>query len=422
MAANYYIPASFKRWVVDNYGQAVYDQNKDSLEQTGKAGPGADWLSSSAQGKVVPQSEKRAFLHKQVGAPGSVDVANLSDAELQDRLSNFNDLQGIPEPAQGYDQEKYVADVAGLIGYKLQEQGKGSRASGALREAANYLFASKDGGFNPVIFGNILNAGHNGDDLKNFANDIQGQVFPLTNGYLRTSNGAPDYSNQINEAQGVLTDRGNRANSQAQIDQLNSSLPEELARGRNQLFGAQANDASRFFSEQLAPTVMGNLNSRGILYSGDLESELNRAAGDVQSTLESSQADQISADDMFFRNAAYQQTFQREIQAGQDLSGQVGNARNQALNNQDLNFQRTQADLGRQYSSLISQRQNEQASMAQQAAAKRQKDLQDSQNQAGLISGIGSSVGAIGGAAIGGPPGAVIGGTTGGVIAGGASR
>lgn len=339
-----------------------------------------------------------------IGEPGKVDEVALSDEELKNRLGYFQELSGIPNVVEDYNRQKWVQDVAPAILRTVRDFDIPINGAGAEAAAAYILNSGIANNFNPQVLAELISDSAGGmqskkfEALKQVGAQLQAGYYPRINEYYGpVSESTDDYSADIKRLNEMVGLRTNRAQAQADVDQLVSSLPGELARGREELFGSLLQPTAQYFEDVVAPEVQQGLNARGLLYSGDLESELNRAGGELQGSLESAYLDQQAADDAFFRDAAYQQTFMKEIQAGNDVTAQVANQRQQATQAQQMSFQRTQAQLARQFQSVLQQKQQNRQYEAQQA----QYRMQQNANKANPWQMVGQAVGTIGGAIIG---------------------
>lgn len=376
----------------------------------------------------------------------SKDYASLNDGELADvqkRLNVINDIGQMP----AYQQAVGTSTKVGPDGIApnsdsplMRQQALADRKTNFVYQIARYLGSPgandladriQKGEINtPEEYKNFLAAhqivsansssnggGHNDDTFQNLLRFATPETIRTLQGKDYSGSGAGygggDYSGDLKAIGDIISLRGRQTEAQSQADSLVSSLPQELARGRNEFYNAAVGQGQQYFNESLAPSIMQSLNARGILNSGDLESELSRGAGDIQGSIQSSIMNQQAADDAFFMNAAYQQTFQKEIQAGQDLSSQVQNSRGQAMQNQQFGFQRIQGDLSRQYQDMIMNREQQRQMTLMRQNFDQQQRLANKQNQANEYGQIGQTVGSIGGAVLGayfgGPPGAVVG-------------
>lgn len=234
-----------------------------------------------------------------------------------------------------------------------------------------------------------------------------------------------DTSKDVNDATTLLEQRATQGAEEAKVQDFMNTLPAELARTREGFLNQQTQQAGEQFREVVAPDVAQMLNVKGLLNSGDLPSELNRSASALFSPIQQAEQDLMEQDDLFFQNAGYQTALRKEIQAGQDVTSSIQANRAQTTQNQNLNFQRTQADLQRAFNENQAQRASDRAYSSYQRQLQSQQDLQSRQNKTNTVSSIGGAVGSIGGAIIGssfGPVGTVIGSNLGNQIGGGSGR
>lgn len=348
------------------------------------------------------------------------DVINGRKSQFVSLLSPYAGNEGATDIANRIAQGQInnAQDLKTYLSSRSNQQGSGSGGFGT--DWRDFTLVGRNlpgdnGGSSENPIDKIIRLAGNDENFRT----LQGRDISGLGGNF---NGA-DLGTDLNAIEGLISSRGKQASSQKQIDDLVASLPQELARNRGDLFNTLGQQGQQYFGDVLAPQIVQGLNARGLLNSGDLESELARGAGDVQGSYESALMDQQAQDDAFFQNAAYQQTFQKEIQSGTDLSSQVQYSRGQAMQNQQQSFQGIQANLNRQYQSLLQQRQN-QASLNNQRAQYDQQQAQAAQqSQNSLLNSLGQSVGAVGGAVVGnylgGPLGGAIGSQAGQSIGGG---
>lgn len=341
------------------------------------------------------QKQKKDELAKLIGAPGSVDEGSLTDEELAKRLDAYRQSNEFaPEFSHG------------KLARTVQERLAGNGISWKDAETISHAIANEveqSGKLNPSWKKDYWKYLKDKTPSPGEDNAIRQQLDITAKevgegGYFL---GKPDYSPDIKRVGDIIGTRQKKAANQKIADDFIASLPQELARGRSDFANSELGYGSQYYNESLAPSIVQNLNARGMVFSGDLESELNRGAYDVQSSIQNEVQSAQAQDDAFFQNAAYQNTFQKEIAAGNDVNQLAQNQRGMAMENQQQTFLRSQANLSQQYQSMIFQRENQRNMAIQQQQLARQRDMQQDQNRAGMFSGLGQSAGTIGGALIG---------------------
>lgn len=341
------------------------------------------------------------------------DEPNLTDAELQDRLGQYQEISGLNQP-EAIDQNALENEIAN----RFRQYGQRDLGGDLVKTLAGAIIANNGVVPEPLLNPEFLtdqgykDAG--GVQRKSMVSELLGTdklggkellpVYQILNDQLRHGGFRPqqaDYGMDVQRIQDLLATRGSNAAADSEAQASLASLPGELAKGTNAYLQGEQGRAGQYLEEQLAPEIAQSANVRGMLYSGDLANELSRGAAGVQGDLESQRAQLEAQDRNFYVNAAYNFTLNKTLQSGADLQAGVANSREQARQGQEYNFQAGRANQERALQERLMTQQQQRALYSQDAQAKRQKDLQDKQNRAALASGIGSSVGAIGGAALG---------------------
>lgn len=361
---------------------------------------------------------------------------NLTDQELQDRLSQYQQLAKLPQQQTSPNYNALTADIYRRFNQLGQKYLNVPNALPGSQQAAEWAARwFLDGGAkNPLDFGptlgqiisdtgNIKNRNDVGNLVK-AGNDIYNEFSPGSTlaQYQQTADVpgttlADQYAPDIKRIQDLLGTKQKLAASDTAAQASIASLPAELAQGTNAFVQNQTDQAGQFLEQQLAPQIAQSENMRGILYSGDLANELSRGAAGAYAPVENAQATLQAQDRDFYTNAAYNYQLAKSLNAGQDLTLQTAQDRNSALANQGYNFQSGQADIQRQLQERLLNQQQQSSLIAQNAAIRQQQDALRRQNQSGLASSVGGAVGGIGGALIGNAllpgVGGVIGGTLG---------
>lgn len=348
------------------------------------------------------QSDIKKFL--QYGEFGDqdnpIDEASLTDNELQDRLSAFQELGQTPGEIDSAGAQRELQNQLDAFGVRIGPRsnienvlsGFLSKAQrlpdiGEFRDELNSVSGGEGQrmlGYNPLI--NFLNDQNNKNHFAQFAS---GQI------------GSPKVGGDVKRIQDLMGERSRKAEEQGALDKFVSDIPGQLDTNTEEFFAGKREQGKRTLEDFLNPQIRDQLAARGLLTSGDLDAELANAAGEISSPIEQGYV-QSKADDLaFFENAAYQTNLKKTIDANQDLASRVNFERANALNAQSNRFQQGQQSIADSSSLALFRRQQQSNMQAQQERLRRQSDMQKAQSQSGMMGGIGQSVGAIGGAVIG---------------------
>ena len=340
-----------------------------------------------------------------------IDESGLTDEELQNRLQGYQELG----------QSKGEIDPAGLM-RDLQTKLSAFKITNPEQVASAIANFTMSQGRYPnsreiQALGTTKINPADRENLRNFANDQS-----ISNdfiGRITNQTNAPNVGTDVKRLQDLVEGRTQRAASQKDLEGFINEIPGQLSQNTEQFFQGQREQGKRTLEDFMNPQIRGNLAARGLLTSGDLDAELANATGEILNPIEQ-QYSQSRADDLaFFENAAYQTNLQKTIDANQNLASQINFERGNALNAQSNRFQVGQKNIQDSASMALFRRQQQANLTGQQTRLRQQSDLQNSQNRAGMMGGIGRSIGSIGGAVIGNALVPGIGGIVGGQAIGG---
>src|SRR3990167_4002964 len=355
MARRYRVESSDKKVLEslarERGGQIDIDTLLDEIESTGNLSPETRAKLATKPSKgILPLLEqiigslpsKRQAYEQFLGQTDIGKEPELTDEELQERLNLYGELGGIKET--GLDEQKLYNFLLDKF-KKSYKTDKGNEKDIPLAErnarfVLEYLKNNKrlpepsqlERGAIPLNI-DVINPLREGN--------IYGE-------FLKTS---PETGEDVKRIQDIVSGRGLKRQREEELSQFESGLESELGRGREEFLAGEQEYGSRYFQEQIAPKIAENLNVRGLLYSGDLQSELARSAAGIQSGTEQEYLRLQEEDDLFFQNAAYQTTFKKEIEAGRGISESLASERGTALERQSRIQEsrlRSERDYGRQ--------------------------------------------------------------------------
>lgn len=342
------------------------------------------------------------------------DEANLQLPQLQERLGAYNEAKGLQAPQEVKRTEDFVNQLAAT----MKSQQGGTYSDQGYRDAARYLVnASLDQtGIDSGEFAAKLQSGNNNRATYNYAKDTLAQKYlddarGGRNEFMGTTNVNvyPNAQNDIDRLNLQIKPLVADQQAQSELDTTLGALPGQLQDSRDEYIRGELNRAKQVYDERVAPSVLNNLNVRGLLQSGDRLSSLAGAAAETFSPVQDKALQMEQEDNNFYQNAAYQATLKKELQGVSSARDYVAGQQSDISQSRSLNFQRAQADLARTYDESLFNRQQQTALTAQQAALKRQKDAADAASRNAIYGELGKVGGSIAGASIGGPAGGLVG-------------
>ena len=372
-----------------------------------------DRLSSIVEkvGKRYTKSELDKYLKE------TEDVGGLGEDELGERLEAFEELGELkPEKVSKFSDfknlitEEIMGQVEGQLPGHSIGRGQAEKVSNAI---ADRLFKGEDVAGQEIAerikdnyldpSGGIILNDKEFKRLKGYVVDRVREVGLTRRSEFQDTEGTPiDVSEDVKSLQDLISGKETRRKREGELEEFIGGLESELSRGREEFVSGEQEYAKGIFERELKPQIEESLNVRGLLYSGDLASELARTATGLQTDIEQQALSLQEEDDLFFQNVAYFDTFRKEIAAGEDVSAKLGFERTQQRNRQQFDFASTQSNLRRRYEEESYRRQLERAQSAQESNLRRQRDAATKQRTTDIIGGIGQAVGQIGGAYAGG--------------------
>ena len=322
------------------------------------------------------------------------DETNLTDQELKDRLEAITGL-------------KETGEIRTIDRQKLKEYFKGKLLEINPRRDARAL---------DNRLKNLLDKAESGDvsidtDLRKSLLDPSDYHRLINAGYFYRE-GKPKFGlpeeEDVSRIEDILSARGIKAQRESSIEDYLAGLPGELQKRREEFLVGEKGRAVRAFEENV-PKIQEALNVSGRLFGGGLPTALGESALDISGILEATQIELESEDLQFYFDAAYRNQFRKSLETREDYREALAEERSRVFSERGERFQQVQSALDRQLRESLKTDEYERALQTSRARQESQRLTRTAAEREALFSGIGGSVGAIGGAIVGGPAGAVVG-------------
>ena len=229
--------------------------------------------------------------------------------------------------------------------------------------------------------------------LRNFLTNQDNSNFVAQN----LGGNKKDYRLDIKRINDLLASRGRTREEEQALDSFLEQGPQTLSDLTGEFVEGERKRGIETLNDLIIPEVRQGLNVRGLLDSGDLSSEVLRAAGEVLSPIEQLEFEMRAADEDFFKDAAYQATLKKTIQGQEDLGAFLDSQRSLARNEQENRFQSGQQAIRDNASLAYFQRQNQRQLDAQESRLRRDEELSKRASRSSLYKGIGTGVGTLAG-------------------------
>ena len=175
-------------------------------------------------------------------------------------------------------------------------------------------------------------------------------------------------------------------------------LPGEQTKAIDQLEGRMQQSNRSFFDEVLAPSIVQNLNARGLIHSGELSSSLATAGAGLQRGIQDITSPLRAETSLGSLRAKTENTLRGALESGRSLSDALSFTRNLNLMDRQQQFQSAESNLNRSFQSDLFRQQ--QALQMALAGGGQQRGGFDAFLEYGL-----PAIATIGGAALAGPAG-----------------
>ncbi len=225
---------------------------------------------------------------------------------------------------------------------------------------------------------------------KNYGIDFLSDFGPTqSNTNDPTTSTIPQYIKQI---QDILAERKYVNDTNDQISKLQNEIPVLLDKNREEYYGQQRADLQDYITGQYAPQVVQSLGVRGLANSGEVGATIANRFSDLSASIDQAQSAQQNEEINFWADQAYQTTLNQLIKSKSDVSNEVSNIRQDVLTKSQQNFQKQQQTIQDKFDVDLFKQKNEDALQTYQ----RNLERQQSQANANLAQGIGTSVAQLG--------------------------
>lgn len=335
------------------------------------------------------------------------DIESLTEQELMERISALEELGTYPGSTSS-GRERQIDNMVAQVRGAFVGQGIAMPES-YIREGVIYAIDSlRSGSYDPQGFANIIvsKAGGGREEKAGiFGGRDEGQIIRVSksigqdipkvytsqvqSGQFEDINEPPlDFKDQISNLRNILSGIGEKRERDIAIQDVLRTLPEELSRGTESFIRGETERGAKTLEEELYPEIQQSLNVRGLLYSGDLQSELARASEQVFGGIQETYADLLEQDDQFFRDAAFRAKIQEISETETDYLEGLERERTRALSESQERFGIAQKGLQRRFEEDIYKRQSERALLTQSQKARRTREQQEISGRAQLIGNI----------------------------------
>src|SRR3990167_170701 len=349
------------------------------------------------------------------------DEANLTDEELQQKITAYQGLQQTGEPldksaiekqipellaSSGVDKLFLMRDFQGDLG-RNREKDYSATAKllpivqnvltnfvtnnrrlpdiGELRDAVTGADKNYSAKLNPQEAQDLIS----NENLVNFLNnqDVKNRILsPL---------GQRDYSLDVKRIQDILGARGVQVRKEEGAQKFLTEVPEELRKSREEFLAGKEASARDVLANRIAPRVLSELNVAGLAEGPDVGSVLAREAGLLQSTVESSVRKIEQQDAAFFTESAFRIKAAKLDSSEESYRLQIASERERARQDQENRFRTTELKLGSDFELDQLRREQERNLRLKQEGINFDTSMSRSSQTASDIGQVGSSIGQI---------------------------
>jgi hypothetical protein len=386
--ASQYFPAQY----MDEILAEIEKSGSISDETLKKAGIGkrstVDFIKNQVR-ELAPKNDlkelSKSQLQSLVGTGENVvDEANLDDAGLSTRKDIYGQLGNTKGQLDRGSIEKELINKLKVANVHEESVPRvAQQLADQIMQLGHYPSAEEfQAGYPGFISPELKNFFTNQDTRNQFSGSVQDQLE------------APDTFNDIKRIDDILATRGQKRANEGELDSFLTSLPGELEKSRTGYLDALS-DQANVNMEYAVPQQLAGLNARGALFSGDVQDVLSTEYGNQYGAIEAERAQLESDDNQFYFNAAYQNALRKQLEGQVDYRTYLEGERAKIGNEQETRFQRSQAQINANSQNDLQMRQYNHPLRAQQVQLQKQRDAQNKAKTAGLVSGIGQTVGGL---------------------------
>lgn len=284
------------------------------------------------------------------------DTSSMTEQQLTDKLKGLQDL--IHQNA-GFDPSAFTGtyqttlvnsyglrpetakQVAPIVSNFIAAQGRYPTAQefeGLIPKM--WPFVSPNGGLLPELHNAIFD-----EKLRNTTSSS------LTGGNFDQI--TPEINQRMSDLQSVLNQKTAKRTQDEGVTSYLNDLPNQQNKIISDYESSLQTSQGNFFNDEITPSILQNLNARGIINSGDLTSSLAQAGGRLQQGIQNTIAPLRAQFATDTQNKTYENLLRGALEQGQSLNSAIDFTRNMFTQNQQNLFTANQADLNRQNQSDI---------------------------------------------------------------------
>ena len=200
--------------------------------------------------------------------------------------------------------------------------------------------------------------------------------------------GVEDTSRDVTKIEDILTDRRSETAKEGLLQSTLAEIPGEQTTARGRFLAERESGARRFLAERAGPQILAELNVRGLAEGPDVASALAQHAGRLQAGIEDTLRQIASDDDALFEDAAFRLRTAKLEQSEADFRASVQSERDRARLDQFNRFNRSEADIQRDFETLLLEREAGRKFDLSKGQLKIGEDTAASDLQTGLVTDI----------------------------------
>lgn len=339
-------------------------------------------------------ARKKSDIQSEIGK--FKDEASLTDAELSNLLSLYTELGDIPA-GQTTRYDEFFKDINDQIRLLLKKTGYDTQAAtldGEAGKFAGQIILDPNG--SPQAIADYIKDHSKGElssgnfnAIKEIAKGVF-QDFKNRKDQYFFSEPQTQVGEDVTRVKGLLDTRFAKAEKEGSINDFLTGLPANLESSRNELLDAETARLGDEFNDYI-PRALADRNSKGLLFSGDVEDLLSTRAVDLQSGVESLQADLEAADNQFYFDAAYQNQIRKSLEGSEDYKAAIESERGRILTERENRFRSAQGELDRNLDEKLTVSAGNRQLRTNQSNLKSNASAKDSASRGQLFSDLASA-------------------------------
>lgn len=287
------------------------------------------------------------------------DVTGMNQEELQTAVDNLNEYKKLSLQLQPQIQEQRKQELINRIRSNLAGtpdiRDTAPGAENAPQEVADLVLQGKNMQEIESYLGRYRGRLYN-YNFGNYIKAFRDAVGSRSSDYYKGEDFIPNISEQLGKIKPILEEMIGKQKSEKAIQEFLKDLPAQQTAAIDELEKTLGASQERLFREQFLPMITQQLNTRGLLFGGDLASSLAEQSAKLSSAREAQIAPLRTQSAFQAQSLNYENLLRQALDSTGNLQSALGFARQMFAQQKQNQFAASQNELNRQFQQNMSDR------------------------------------------------------------------